>query len=60
MPLGLEMEIDDCEDVMIQSDEKACLEIFKIVIQNSIDAMEEGKISLAGKSMILGLGHDIR
>jgi len=47
VPLGLEMEIDDCEDVMIQSDEKACLEIFKIVIQNSIDAMEEGKISLA-------------
>ena len=47
VPLGLEMEVDDSEDVMIQSDEKACLEIFKIVIQNSIDAMEEGKISLA-------------
>lgn len=47
VPLGIEMEIDDCEDAMIQSDEKACLEIFKIVIQNSIDAMEEGKISLA-------------
>lgn len=46
-PLSLELNVCDCEDVLIQSDEKACLEIFKAIVQNSIDAMEDGKIEFA-------------
>ena len=46
-PLGFELNVGDCEDVMIQSDEKACLEIFKAVVQNSIDAMEDGTIKFS-------------
>ena len=33
-PLGLELEVHDGEDVLIQADEEACLEVFKAVIQN--------------------------
>ncbi len=49
-PLGLELEVHDGEDVLIQADEEACLEVFKAVIQNSIDALEEGKISFSWRS----------
>ena len=49
-PLGLELQVHDCEDVLIQADKEACLEVFKAVVQNSIDALEEGKISFSWRS----------
>ncbi len=49
-PIGLTMEVREGEDVSIQADEKACLEVCKAIVQNSIDALEEGQIILSWKS----------
>ena len=46
-PKGLIVEVASQGDVLIQADRSACMEMFKAVIQNSIDAMEDGKIKIS-------------
>ena len=46
-PKGLIVEVASQGDVLIQADRSACMEMFKAVIQNSIDAMEVGKIKIS-------------
>ena len=48
-PLGFEISVEASQDVQIQADFNACMEMFKAVIQNSLDAMEQGNLLISWK-----------